>query len=935
MVIPVLSNLQTRLKMVASAFSTKAPTRSTQPAMMLFPSWREGQPQWQMVDLQAYTREGYNMNALIHDAVSYKARALMQAPQRAFGESMESPVRQLPNHPLSKLLSRPNPYQSQAEYQQIRMTYLNLAGNTYTYLQRDKTGALPVAMWCLRPDWVYIIPDAGGGIKGYLYRPDGYVDHQSIPILPEDMIHIKFPNPSDPLGGLGYGMSPITPIAQSADVDNEITRFLKKFFENKTMIGGVLKFNTPLDDATVAQARRRWAEVYGGAENWGDIAILDQGGEYQRIAMTFKEMDFSALDKRNETRILGPFGVPGILIETLAGLEHATYSNKAAARVMFWEDTMNSEITLLDSDDQYYLTTPDGVYPMHDKSGVPALQKNIPELVNAAEKMWKMGTPRDDAYRVVGLNVPATKDGQTGYIPGSMIEVGAPRPQPLPPTTPVKPDATDPSSTTEAEDEQDALEDTATVENDGKEGAKALTTPDTFQSAEVKADTAPSRCVYLSLANEPQLLALQQLAKAANPALDLTLPEHLHITLAYAQDISDAAFATAYAQVDNPAKLSVIGTSLSTFEPDEGQPTPIVLNIKFDAALGDFQNSIREALEAQGVTITEYTLTWIPHVTLGYCPDKVALPAMTDEITLSPSAVCWSREDYVVVHETPLSVGKASRWTEAEKKAIWLKMDSIAVSHEPAFTKEARAQFEADKRAILALVTDGKEKALQRKASIDWLEIEDEINKYIFDSSAPDWRERFAPVMTAVVEDAGNYWSAQTGFAFNVRNLMGEAWFSNYQLRFAQAVSETTSNTMHDIIAQGMAEGWSIPEMQAHMTQTFQQWMVGGGNPEDFDWLASRMPPYRTEMIARTETIGISNAGSHELFRSWSIETRSWLSTRDDRTRDDHIMAEVNGQNVPMDEEYNVGGSTCMYPGDPSLPPKQRINCRCTEIPDV
>lgn len=319
--ITVLNNFQTRFSMAWNALTAKASARTNQPALMMFPSWREGQPQWHLQDLQTYVREGYNMNALIHDAVSYKSRALMQAPQRAFGESMESPVRQLPNHPLSKLLARPNPYQSQAEYQQLRMTYLNLAGNAYTYLQRDKTGAFPTTLWTLRPDWVYILPDSGGGIKGYLYRPDGYIDNQAIPILPEDMIHIKFPNPGDPLGGLGYGLSPLTPIARSADVDNEITLFLKKFFENKTMIGGVLKFNIPMDENTVAIARRRWQEVYGGVENWGDVAVLDQGGDYQRVGMTFKEMDFSAIDKRNETRVLGPFGVPGILIETLAGLE--------------------------------------------------------------------------------------------------------------------------------------------------------------------------------------------------------------------------------------------------------------------------------------------------------------------------------------------------------------------------------------------------------------------------------------------------------------------------------------------------------------------------------------------------------------------------------------------------------------------------------------
>jgi len=267
---------------------------------------------------------------------------------------------------------------------------------------------------------------------------------------------------------------------------------------------------------------------------------------------------------------------------------------------------------------------------------------------------------------------------------------------------------------------------------------------------------------------------------------------------------------------------------------------------------------------------------------------------------------------------------------------MWKAVDDLVISHEASFTKEARTQFEADKRAVLALVTDAKQKALQRKASIDWLELEESINKYIFDSSVVDWRERFAPVMTAVVEDVGNYWSAQTGFAWNVRNLMAESWFSEYQLTFSNAIGSTTSDTIHDILAQGMAEGWSIPEMQAHLTQTFQQWMVGGANSEDFDWLQRAMPPYRTELIARVETMRSSNAGATALFKSWEIEQKEWLSTRDDRTRDAHLLAD--GQIKPMDDPFILStGVQLMYPLDMSLgaPANQVMNCRCSVLPVI
>jgi len=897
----------------------KAASRPASSSMMLFPSWRDGQPQWNLLNLDAYIEEGYNLNTLIHSAIAYKGRAYMSAPQRAFGESMENPVRMLPNHPLSKLLARPNPYQSTAEYQQLRMTYLNLAGNAYTFLQRDRTGAFPKALWLLRPDWVYIIPDDGHGIKGYLYRPDGYTTQDGLPILPEDMIHIKFPNPGDPLGGLGYGLSPMTPLAQSGDVDNDVTHFLKKFFENKAMVGGVIKYNMPIDEATVGLIRNRYKEVYGGSENWGDVLILDQSAEYQRIAMNFEEMKFDALDKRNESRILMPFGVPGILIETLSGLEKSSYANKREARIMFWEDTMRSEMRLMESDDQYYLTYPDdGAFPMHDLSEVPALQKNIPELVNAAHKMWSMGTPRDDAYRTVGLNVPSTADGGVGYVPGSMLPVGTPRAGVQTPDTA----AQDAQDTLDAQAEQTAMEDAATVDN---EGAKAR--PDSVRS--VKA-AEQAGYVYLSLAHEPQLLALQQLAKAANPALELTPPQQLHITLAYAPDVDETSFDTVFrACTPEDLNLVVTGTSFSTFEPEQGQPTPLVLNIQYDDTLAQFQRRVCEALQTAGIAVSEYTLKWVPHITLGYYAEKVALPATSDTVTLRPSAVCWAREDYRVVHETVLPNNK-SGYTHEEKTLIWKAQDNIAQSHESAFASEARKQFEADKRAILALVTDAKTKALERKASIDWKDLIPLVGAYLATESIPAWQDGFTPLVGAVALDVGNYWAGRLGRELVVDTVFPSEWLRTYTLVFADPISRTTGDAIRAILEQAADEGWSIPQMQTRMGLVFEQWMAGGVSAEDFDFLSERMPPYRTENIARTETTRAASASADRTYRQWGVARREWIPTNDDRTRDSHAAAD--GQIKPMDEPFIIGGYQMNYPGDMSLgaPLSEVAECRCT-----
>ncbi len=85
---------------------------------------------------------------------------------------------------------------------------------------------------------------------------------------------------------------------------------------------------------------------------------------------------------------------------------------------------------------------------------------------------------------------------------------------------------------------------------------------------------------------------------------------------------------------------------------------------------------------------------------------------------------------------------------------------------------------------------------------------------------------------------------------------------------------------------------------------------------------------FRAEMIARTETHGAANAGAFGAAKETGLDLRKeWLAAEDDRTRPDHAAAD--GQIVGMDESFDVGGSSLAYPGDPSAPADQIINCRC------
>ena len=89
-----------------------------------------------------------------------------------------------------------------------------------------------------------------------------------------------------------------------------------------------------------------------------------------------------------------------------------------------------------------------------------------------------------------------------------------------------------------------------------------------------------------------------------------------------------------------------------------------------------------------------------------------------------------------------------------------------------------------------------------------------------------------------------------------------------------------------------------------------------------------------TVRIARTETTRVMNSAKQavgeEGKRLGLTMYKKWVASVDDRTRDEHVQAD--GQEVPIDEPFVVGGEQMMYPGDVSLGASAGnvINCRCT-----
>ena len=92
---------------------------------------------------------------------------------------------------------------------------------------------------------------------------------------------------------------------------------------------------------------------------------------------------------------------------------------------------------------------------------------------------------------------------------------------------------------------------------------------------------------------------------------------------------------------------------------------------------------------------------------------------------------------------------------------------------------------------------------------------------------------------------------------------------------------------------------------------------------------------YQSERLVRTEATNAANFATMEsattIFPGAQMQ-KEWIASFDDRTRSSHAEAGAS-EPIPYNEAFMVGGSLLMYPGDPSGPAAEVVNCRCSVAP--
>jgi hypothetical protein len=227
---------------------------------------------------------------------------------------------------------------------------------------------------------------------------------------------------------------------------------------------------------------------------------------------------------------------------------------------------------------------------------------------------------------------------------------------------------------------------------------------------------------------------------------------------------------------------------------------------------------------------------------------------------------------------------------------------------------------------------------------------------------------------------------------FDVRNPRAEAWLRQHSANLIRQIADDQRTMVRAVLTQGLVDGRNPRDVALEiagrinratgrrdggligLTATQQEWArsyareLATGNPAAlqralrdrrfdarvrrairegrgltkeealpvFRAYLNRALRWRAETIARTEAMTALHQSSQEAMQQAidagqvdeAAVTKVWHSAGDKRVRDTHQA--LDGQEVAFRADFvSPSGARLRFPGDPSAPPAETINCRC------
>ena len=360
-------------------------------------------------------RSAMQMTA-VYSCVRILAEAIAGLPVHLYRYTDDGGKEKALDHPLYLLLhDEPNPEMSSFVFRETLMTHLLLWGNAYAQVIRNGCGEV-VALYPLMPNKMTVDRDDKGQLYYQYLRSTDEAGgkNETVVLKPSDVLHIP---------GLGFdglvGYSPIAMAKNAIGLAIATEEYGAKFFANGAAPSGVLEHPGTIKDPQ--RVREAWQSQFGGSQNSGKIAVLEEGMKYTPISISPEQAQFLETRKFQINEIARIFRVPPHMV---GDLEKSSFSNIEQQSLEFVKYTLDPWVIRWEQSIQRTLLTPTEKKEYFVKFNVEGLlrgdyQSRMNGYATARQNGWMSA---NDIRELENLDrIPAEQGGDLYLINGNML----------------------------------------------------------------------------------------------------------------------------------------------------------------------------------------------------------------------------------------------------------------------------------------------------------------------------------------------------------------------------------------------------------------------------------------------------------------------------------------------------------------------------------
>lgn len=264
--------------------------------------------------------------------ILWVARTFPEAPPKLWREDADGQEERIRDHPLLRLLQRPNPYFTGPVQWMATTTDWQVDGNAYWLKQRTRMGEVAQLWWT--PSWM-LTPK--GTETTFITHYEYSVDGEVFSVKPEDVVHFRFGiDPDDPR----KGYSPLKSVLREVFTDDEAAAFTASLLRNMGVPGLIVSpknWEGAVPSQDEIDETKEYIKATFTGERRGEPLVLGGPTDVQAFGFSPEQLTLRELRRIPEERTTAVLGIPAIVAGLGAGLDRSTFTNMGEAREAAYE----------------------------------------------------------------------------------------------------------------------------------------------------------------------------------------------------------------------------------------------------------------------------------------------------------------------------------------------------------------------------------------------------------------------------------------------------------------------------------------------------------------------------------------------------------------------------------------------------------------------